>query len=138
MFKALLLDTHTFLWLINGDETLGSAIKDLIQETSREGHIGLSSISIWEIAMLQNKGRISLSQPIERWIDKATASPLIRVINIDKGIALESCHLPGEFHGDPADRFIVATARLLGIPLITRDKKILEYGSQDYVKTIAC
>jgi PIN domain nuclease of toxin-antitoxin system len=138
MFEGILLDTHAFLWLMNGDDILDLSIRDLIKEISREGYMAISSISIWEIAMLQNKGRISLSQPIDRWMDKATASPLIKIINVDKSIALESCQLPGEFHGDPADRFIVATARLLSIPLMTRDKKILDYSAQDYIKTIPC
>jgi PIN domain nuclease of toxin-antitoxin system len=135
----LLLDTHAFLWLMNGDETLKAETRELINKAyATDNYILIASISIWEIAMLQKKGKISLMQPIHQWLAKATALPFIRIIPLDEHIAVESCCLPGEFHGDPADRMIVATARILNVPLLTRDQKILYYAEESYIKAIRC
>ena len=134
----LLLDTHAFIWLMNGDATLSSSTQDYIQTVCQNNLLYLSAISIWEIAMLHNKEKLSFSQPLNYWIEKATSLPAIKVIPIDSTIALESCQLPGSFHGDPADRMIVATARLFNVPLMTRDQKILDYANRDYLKVIAC
>ena len=132
----LLLDTHIFLWLMNGDEKLSQNAQQMIAHTCQKNQLVISAISIWEIAMLQSKGRISLSIPIQQWVDKAISLPMIKTIPIDTAICLESCHLPGSFHSDPADRMIVATARILNIPLMTCDQKIIDYGQMNYLKVI--
>lgn len=138
MTRDLILDTHTFLWLMNGDDTLGNQVKSIIREACKSNLLLVPSISIWEIAMLQKKNKISLLQPIHQWIEKATSLPYLKVLPLDAAIAIESCKLPGEFHGDPADRIIVASARILDKPLITRDRKIIEYAQQDYLTVIPC
>ena len=117
MKSSLLLDTHVFLWLMNGDDTLSIDIQDLIQQTCSSNFLLLSSISVWEIAMLQKKNRISLTQPVHQWFDKIQALPFLKMAPLSVSIAIESCFLPGDFHGDPADRMIVATARILDIRL---------------------
>ena len=99
----LLLDTHAFIWLMNGDATLSSQTQDFIQTVCQNNLLYFSAISIWEIAMLHTKERLSFSQPLTYWIEKATSLPAIKVIPVDAPIALESCQLPGSFHGDPAD-----------------------------------
>ena len=138
MKTDILLDTHVFLWLMNGDETLKPETRKLIQSTCKENNLLLSAISIWEIALLLKKERISLTQPLPQWIDKAKALSFLKIIPLDADIALESCALPGDFHGDPADRMIVATSRIFNSPLMTRDKKIIEYAHKPYLKVIAC
>jgi PIN domain nuclease of toxin-antitoxin system len=138
MKQDLLLDTHVFVWLMNGDETLSLETRALIKNTCKQHCLLASSISIWEIAMLQSKGKISLIHPLQQWIKKIGLLPYIKIIPLTAEIAIESCELPGEFHGDPADRMLVATARILNIPLMTRDKKIESYAQKGYVKLFSC
>jgi PIN domain nuclease of toxin-antitoxin system len=134
----LLLDTHVLIWLMNGDETLSPQTRKLIKNTCKQSCLLIASISVWEIAMLQSKGKIFLTQPLQQWVKKVASLPYIKVIPLSPEIAIESCELPGEFHGDPADRMIVATCRILDVPLMTRDQKIVEYGNQSYIKVISC
>lgn len=138
MKSNLLLDTHVFLWLMNGDDSLSIDIQDIIQKTCTSNFLFLSSISVWEIAMLQKKNRISLTQPVHQWFDKVESFPFLKISPLSVSIAIESCFLPGDFHGDPADRMIVATARILNIPLLTRDHKIIAYAQEANLKVIPC
>jgi len=87
--------------------------------------------------MLEAKGRIRLSKDCLAWVHDALASPGISLVPLTPEIAVESCRLPGTFHGDPADRILVATARLLGATLLTRDTGILAYGKGNRVSTMA-
>lgn len=134
----VLLDTHVLLWLMNGDSELSVNIKDLIKEACKESLLFVSAISFWEIALLESKGRISLNMPVDLWAKKILSLLYVKVIDLNHNIAIESCKLPGEFHGDPADRMIVATSRLLNLPLLTRDQKILDYSSLSFIKAIKC
>jgi len=134
----VILDTHVAIWLLNGDNTLSSESREILQSVCKSNFLLLSAISIWEIAMLQSKKKISLTQPMHTWIGRVKALPFVKIIAIDEHIAIESCKLPGEFHGDPADRMIVATSRILDAPLMTRDRKITEYGYQHFVRIISC
>ncbi|MBL0942168.1 MAG: type II toxin-antitoxin system VapC family toxin [Alphaproteobacteria bacterium] len=134
----VLLDTHIFIWIMNGDETLSPHTRKLIKNTCKQHCLLIASISIWEIAMLQSKGKISLTQPLGQWVKKVASLPYMKIIPLTPEIAIESCALPGDFHGDPADRMIVATSRILDVSLMTRDQKILEYGHHSYIKVIAC
>jgi len=83
--------------------------------------------------MLIEKERLILSMDIESWLGEVGQIDGTRFVSVDNEIGVKSTKLPGEFHQDPADRMIVATARKLAIPLVTADEKILEYP---YVKTI--
>ncbi len=85
------------------------------------------------IAMLVNKVRLILSMDVEHWINLVVKIVGFRFIPVDNDIAYKSTMLPGEFHKDPADRMIVATARNLAVPLVTADQKIRDY---EHVKTI--
>lgn len=134
----LLIDTHVFIWLMEGDETLPPKVQKLLKQTSQKNVLYISAISIWEIAMLQSKKRLSLTLPLSQWLDQAITLPFLKIVNINKEIAIESCTLPGEFHGDPADRMIVASSRILNVPLVTRDQKILSYAKLSFVNTIKC
>ena len=86
----------------------------------------VSDISIWEVATLHSSGRIRLSLPLREWLDKAVAPPLGRRHGISPAIAAELARLPDSFHRDPADRILVATARVLGATLLTQDPRIVE------------
>ena len=138
MISDVLLDTHAFIWLMEGDDTLSIKARQIIKDASQKHFIFVGAISIWEIAMLQSKGRLSFRIPLHKWVEKATSLPFLKVIDLNAEIALQSCKLPGEFHGDPADRMIVATSRILDIPLLTRDKKILKYSEKSFVEAIEC
>ena len=88
----------------------------------------VSDISLWETATLHSLGRIQLAMPLREWLEKAAAPPLVRRHGISPAIATEVAALPDSFHRDPADRILVATARILGATLLTRDRHILESG----------
>ena len=124
----IVIDTHILVWWANDDKALSpSARKTLNKELAEDEQIIISSISVWEISMLINKGRLVLNTDLERWLDNVAGIDGIRFWPIDNEIAMKSTQLPGEFHKDPADRMIVATARELACPLVTADEKIIDY-----------
>lgn len=134
----ILLDTHILIWLMSGNESLGSDARSCIEAVSQQaGKIHVSAISIWEIGMLEANGRIHLKEPVAQWIYKALKAPSIYLTPLSPEILIESCYLPGTIHSDPADRMIIATARVLNISLITKDARILEYSSHGYVSAIS-
>ena len=132
----LVLDTHIFLWLMNGDDELSSQEKSIILKSTEEGSIAISAISLWEISMLHARQRLLFTQPYLNWIKRSLDAPGIVLCPLTPEIAVESASLPGSFHGDPADRIIVATTRILSVPLMTRDKKILNYAAESYLECI--
>jgi PIN domain nuclease of toxin-antitoxin system len=83
--------------------------------------------------MLADKGRIEFSMDAHDWITKAEVLPFYRFVPVDNAIATRAVRLPGEFHKDPADRIIVATAMILGATLVTADARIRKYS---HVKTL--
>lgn len=129
----IVLDTHAWLWWISNPEKLGLAAASAIEQAMQENGILISSISTWEIALLVSKGRLTLSIDVRDWVRKTESLPFIRFIPVDNTIALRSVDLPGDFHPDPADRIIVATALSTGLPLITKDEKI---RACSFVRTI--
>lgn len=87
----------------------------------------VSAISVWEVAMLVAKRRIQLDRPVELWVDVALALPGVLLAPLEPVIAVRSTKLPGEFHPDPADRIIVATALEHAAPILTPDDRIRSY-----------
>jgi PIN domain nuclease of toxin-antitoxin system len=136
--SALLLDTHVWLWYAEGntDRLRLASIKKLDDARQRDGLV-VSAISIWEVGILSAKGRIQLSVPLRDWVHDALGAAGIRFAPLDASAAAESTLLPGELHGDPADRMLVATARTQNLPLATRDDDILRYGKLGFVRTVA-
>lgn len=133
----LILDTHVWLWLMTGDATLRrTPALALIEQAALDARLLVSAISVWEIGMLEAKGRISLPVDAMQWVAKALAAPGVRLQPLTPAIALHSSRLPGDFHGDPADRILVASARQLDAVLVTRDGKILDYAAAGFVKTL--
>jgi PIN domain nuclease of toxin-antitoxin system len=88
--------------------------------------------------MLERKGRLVLGKNCWNWVEDALSLPGLRLISLSAQTALESCFLPGKFHDDPADRLIVATARLEDAAIVTRDKQILKYADHGHVSVIRC
>jgi PIN domain nuclease of toxin-antitoxin system len=130
----LLLDTHYWIWLQFGTANrLTEGVRRAIDEAGATGDLLISAMSVWEVAMLESKGRLELNSPVEDWIRNALATPGLSIAPLTPEIAVESCNLPPPFHGDPADRIIVATARKLGARLLTRDEKIVEYARRRHL-----
>lgn len=130
----IVLDTHTWVWWASDPSQLSpTAAARLEQATGQGGPVYLSSISVWEVAMLVQRGRLELSLEVEDWIAHSESVPAVEFVPVSNHLALRSVTLPGELHGDPADRLIVATARYLGLPLITRDRKLRAY---EHVETV--
>jgi len=129
----IILDTHIWVWWVDGNERLTKTQLETIT-THETDVIGISTISVWEVAKLVKLGKLELLCSLQEWFDEALSYPGIRLIELTPDIAIESTQLPGAFHRDPADQIIVATARLNDSLLITSDGKILNYP---HVKTIA-
>jgi PIN domain nuclease of toxin-antitoxin system len=130
---VIVLDTHTLIWWATGDSTLSKKARTAITHELTDGEIAVSAISAWEIAMLVETERLVLSMDVSSWLATVSAIEAVRFVPVDVEIATKSVDLPGEFHKDPADRMIVATARKFAVPLITKDEKIRAYP---HVKTI--
>jgi PIN domain nuclease of toxin-antitoxin system len=126
----IVLDTHTWLWWTNESMNLSGRADEAIKQADL---IGIPVISCWEISMLVAKSRIELSMDVEVWIDLALQHPKVKLLPLTPAIAVLSTQLPGDFHGDPADRFIVATSLIQQAPLISKDRKIQSWG---YVEVI--
>ncbi len=122
----IVLDTHAWIWWVDGDRRLTQGQRDVIA-AEEANLIGVSAISCWEVAKLVELGRVALSCSLEEWLDQALSYPGVQLIALTPEIAIESTRLPGEFHRDPADQIIVATARVYGCSLVTSDEKILKY-----------
>jgi len=127
----ILLDTVALIWATMDDPRLGKESRSWIE---RETAISVSAITPWEVTMLAQKGRISLNQEPLAWIEAILAVPQVRLAPIEPSIAVDAGRLPGAIHGDPADRLIIATARALSCPLLTSDRRILDYSRQGHVE----
>lgn len=124
----IVLDTHTLLWWASGDKPrLSATALRAIEAEMSGGQLVVSSISAWELAMLVAKGRVALSMDVGAWLCVVGQIEAVRFAQVDNEIAVKSTELPGEFHQDPADRIIVATARTLAAPLVTADDEIRAY-----------
>ena len=131
----LVLDTHVWIWMLEGVKSeLSAATVSVIEDAGGRAELVISAISVWELAMLEAKGRITLSRSIDEWVRAALTAPGLRLADLAPEISLESTRLPGAPHGDPADRMIIATARVLGGTLVTCDDRILSYGAEGHVR----
>lgn len=130
----ILMDTHIFLWFQLGAKDLKEFEIQKIIEAHQRCELCLSAISIWEIAMLEKLGRIAFHQPLNVWLKNAIKD--IKMIAIDPDIALESVCLPDLAHQDPADRLIIATARVFNAELITHDQKLIDYADKGFVNIL--
>lgn len=136
--SGILLDTHVWLWFMTGSKELSVTSQTKIDHCLKDGMAFVAAISSWELCMLETKGRIQLTMPAGEWIQQSFSQTSLTPIDLRPDIAFESCHLPGTFHGDPADRLIVATARIEGLTLMTRDTKIHTYSKSNTVTVVEC
>lgn len=125
----MLLDTHVWLWTAEGNEQkLGRRTRRMIERARALGRVHLSIASVFELATLHASGRIDLVPSAERFIHDSLEVAGLRLIEITTGIALDGGLIPSTMLADPIDRLIVASAIHAGIPLITRDERILAYA----------
>lgn len=130
----VLLDTHVLVWLLSGHERLGPRARQRIEDAAAsEAGVWIAAITPWEVAMLVAKGRLSLAQDVGEWIDAALALPGLYLAPLEPAIAVAATRLPGEMHGDPADRLIAATARHRGALLVTADTALLDYAEAGHL-----
>ncbi len=124
----ILLDTHAWIWMVDDPENLSAKALDAIDEARKDSAVYVSSISTWEVYMLASKGRLSMRISTIDWVRKCESLSFLNFVPLDNEIARQSIYLPGDLHSDPADRIIIATARTLSAPIVTKDKKILDYA----------
>ncbi len=138
--KAVLLDTCAMMWIAIGTELAPHAAAEIIAAAVGEG-VFVSPISAWEIGLLaarQRFGAVTTASGAQQWFASFMARGGVMPAPFDAQTALESALLPNLAHRDPADRFILATARCMGIPVVTRDHRMLDYAQRGHVKAIAC
>jgi len=122
----ILLDTHIWVWWVNGDGELTSVERETIEQNETQG-LGVSVISCWEVPKKAEIGRLRLDRPVGGWLRGALDYPGVEPVGLRPEIVVESPPLPRPFHRDPADQIIVATSRVLDLPLLTADSRLIAY-----------
>lgn len=121
----ILLDTHVLLWLRSGDARLGVQSRARIDNALASDQLAVSAIAFWEVAMLRQRKRIELEPPVAAWRSALLREGLHELpISGEAGFAAAELR---NFHSDPADRLMVATARLARAGLLTADERILSW-----------
>lgn len=128
-----LLDTHVWIWANAAPDQLTRKQRNLLASPPENASFLLSSISLWEICKLAEKGRIDFFEDLEQWVESALDMPNLKVVPLDFRIFFKSTTLPQPFHNDPADQMIVATARFHDATILTQDQQMLDYR---FVKTL--
>lgn len=125
----MLLDTHVWVAAALDDRRqLGPRVRHLLERAAARGRLHLSTLSIFELTSLHLTGRIRLAMPIETWIRESIERSTLRLSEVTVSIAIDAGSIPGTALSDPFDRLLVASARQLDIPLVTRDRRILDYA----------
>ena len=133
-----LLDTHIWIWLFEGTPgRFDAGTIGRLERAAADDDVLVSAISVWEVAMLQQAGRLTLADDTPAWVARALDRPGVRLAPLSPSILIESTRLPGKLHRDPVDRMLIATARVTGATLVTRDQQIRRYGRAGHVRTLA-
>jgi PIN domain nuclease of toxin-antitoxin system len=130
---VIVLDTHVWIWWLSDPGKLPGRARKAVMEAASDQAIYISSISVWEVALLASRGRLTFSMDAQDWITKSEALPFLHFVPLDNAIAVRAVRLEEPFHKDPADRIIVATAITMGAPVVSSDAKIQKYP---HVKSI--
>ena len=130
-----LLDTCTAIWIANA-ERIGEPGASAMDRPGAE--MSVSPITAWEIAILASRERIALAMSPEIWFERLCGLPGMRLADMPPSVLIASCALPGSPPADPADRILAATARAFGYTLVTRDRRLLDYGAEGHVRVLGC
>ena len=123
----IVLDTHVWLWWLHDPAKLSPAASKLVQQEQASGALIISAISVWEVAVKVQSGKLTIPMDIHRWYELARSYPATVIEPLSPTDAIASTQLPGDFHKDPADRIIISLAQRNAVPLVTCDRKILDY-----------
>jgi PIN domain nuclease of toxin-antitoxin system len=126
----LLLDTHIWLWHVEGDAShVAAGTTALLDRSGAHRRLMVSDISYWEVAVKSAKRRLTFSVDTAVWLQRAEDAPGIRLIPLTRPVLLQSTRLTGAARSDPADRMLIALAQLDNVPLVTTDRLIVEYAA---------
>ncbi len=126
----LLLDTHIWVWFLEGDATaMSSKAVPLLERSGAASHLHVSDISFWEVAVKSATGELTFSIDAAVWLRRAERAPGVRFLPLDRDVLFLSTRLPGAMNNDPADRMLIATAQLNSIPLVTADRAMIDYAA---------
>lgn len=128
---ALVIDTHVLLWWLSEPARLSPLAARRLEAAAQ---VWVPAICAWEVTMLAQRGRIFLDRPCDTWLAQAFAQPKVACAALDWHIAAAAGAISAEhLHGDPADRLIVATARALRSPLVSRDERLRAFPGVDVI-----
>jgi PIN domain nuclease of toxin-antitoxin system len=139
--SALLLDTHAAIWLAEGQLT-DSVFAQVVAAGLADG-VYISPVSAWEVGLLarprpNGQPAVTFKPDPHTWFATLLSQPILKEAPLTGKIAIDSSFLPQPFHSDPADRLLVATARNMNIPILTRDQRILGYSGAGHVQALPC
>jgi PIN domain nuclease of toxin-antitoxin system len=122
---------------------MSAASKAAIDRAAATNGVLISPVSAWEIGLLSrprgpHPAKMQFTPSVQKFVERVFGEAGVELVPLTPEIAFESCYLPGDFHQDPADRFLIATARALGVPIVTRDEEMKAYATAGHVKLILC
>ncbi len=134
----LLLDTCAAIWITEGETISPEAMIEINRAAAESRPVYLGLYTAWERAMLSAKHKLTSPLTPKVWFERLCSRPEVEVVPLTSDILIESCFLPGDVHGDPADRILIATARALDLTILTRDRDILAYSVRGHVRALRC
>ena len=132
----LVLDTHVWVWLVGGDNRIRPDTLGRIEATAGDEGYVVPAIAVWEVAMLVERGRLTLTRPLKDWIEEALAQPGFDLAELSPAISIRAAAIDRRILSDPSDRMIVATAVQLGGVLATRDREIITFCKASGVEVL--
>jgi len=136
--QPLLLDTCAIIWMSENEWLSEEAVEELDRASDRGAPVRLSAISAWEIGMFASKERLAFPLPPLVWFNRFLHGGSFLLCDLSPDILVDSSFLPGTPPSDPIDRIIIGTARQHDLTVVTRDRKILEYGDAGHVGVLRC
>lgn len=125
----MLLDTHVWVWMLEGDlSRLSPSTGALLERCANGAGVVVCDISFWEVGVKASKGKLTLSVDVASWLRRAERAPGVAFLPLDREILILSTRLPAAMHGDPADRMLIAASQLHALPIVTADQGIVAYG----------
>lgn len=134
----LLLDTCAAIWMAQGAFLEPVALEAMTRASEQRRPLRLSVITAWELGFLARSGKAAMAAAPQAVFQAFLDLPGVQAQPLTAEILIDSSLLPGQVHGDPADRILIATARALDLTIVTRDRNILTYAEQGHVRALPC